>query len=257
MDIRPGSRVSINPQNDRSREKRIEGVVAEVLTKNSNHPHGVKVKLETGEIGRVKESKALADPAGQAAQPQNSETDISLIIAEGESQILEFKTSAMWSKFFTKEQINSAKSYEVSAYGQRASYFILAKSIAGFTNAGGGTLIIGVKEQKDSEGVEIVGIDSEFQKLKDPTVDGYRRMLVDEVVSKYLPNFLLHHLPNYLELTFPSIGDTRVCAVSIKPSDQPVFLNGKKEQFFVRIDASTREVTGQDVLNYCQKRFPS
>ena len=255
MDIRPGSKVSINPQDDRTREKRIEGIVAEVLTRNLNHPHGVKVKLETGEIGRVKELKALAQSASQATQPLNSEVDIARIVAEGESQTLEFKTSAMWSKFFTKEQINTAKSYELSAYGQRASYFILAKSIAGFANAGGGRLIIGVKEQKDSENVETVGIDSEFQKLRDPTVDGYRRMLVDEVVSKYLPNFLLHHLSDHLELTFPTISHSRVCVVAVKPSDQPVFLTSKKEQFFVRIDASTREITGQDVLNYCHKRF--
>lgn len=31
------------------------GFVAEILTNSSSHPHGIKVKLETGEIGRVKE----------------------------------------------------------------------------------------------------------------------------------------------------------------------------------------------------------
>lgn len=32
-----------------------EGVVARILTNSPNHPHGIKVKLETGEVGRVKE----------------------------------------------------------------------------------------------------------------------------------------------------------------------------------------------------------
>lgn len=32
-----------------------EGVVARILTKSPNHPHGIKVKLESGEVGRVKE----------------------------------------------------------------------------------------------------------------------------------------------------------------------------------------------------------
>ncbi len=32
-----------------------EGIVARLLTKSSNHPHGIKVKLESGIVGRVKE----------------------------------------------------------------------------------------------------------------------------------------------------------------------------------------------------------
>lgn len=32
-----------------------EGVVKDILTKSKNHPHGIKVRLETGEVGRVKE----------------------------------------------------------------------------------------------------------------------------------------------------------------------------------------------------------
>lgn len=31
-----------------------EGIVKRLLTKSSNHPHGIKVQLETGEVGRVK-----------------------------------------------------------------------------------------------------------------------------------------------------------------------------------------------------------
>lgn len=255
MELKPGDRVSINPQNDRTRKARIDGVVAEVLTKNPSHPHGIKVKLETGEIGRVKEEKLASETESNAPAPEIPTRDLSMLIAEGESQTLEFKTSAMWSKFFTKEQINASKSYELRVHGQKASYFILAKSIAGFANAGGGFLIIGIKEEKDSEALEIAGIDSEFQKLKDQTVDGYRRMLVDEVVSKYLPNFVLHHLTDYIELTFDYIREKRVCVVAVKASDRPVFLKGPKEVFFVRIDASTREISGQDILNYCQRRF--
>ena len=49
-----GTRVAINPQTDRSRKILIEGAVNEVLTKATEHPHGLLVKLETGEIGRVK-----------------------------------------------------------------------------------------------------------------------------------------------------------------------------------------------------------
>ena len=49
-----GAKVIVNPQNDRSRTLRVEGVIEAVLTKSSTHPHGILVKLKSGEIGRVK-----------------------------------------------------------------------------------------------------------------------------------------------------------------------------------------------------------
>jgi uncharacterized repeat protein (TIGR03833 family) len=54
-DIKPGMKVDIVlKQNQRSGE-RTRGVVKDILTKSASHPHGIKVRLETGEVGRVKE----------------------------------------------------------------------------------------------------------------------------------------------------------------------------------------------------------
>jgi uncharacterized repeat protein (TIGR03833 family) len=54
-DIKPGIRVLvIIKQNQRTGEL-TEGVVKDILTKSSSHPHGIKVRLDSGEIGRVKE----------------------------------------------------------------------------------------------------------------------------------------------------------------------------------------------------------
>jgi uncharacterized repeat protein (TIGR03833 family) len=53
-DIRPGLRVSIVLKQDQQTGKLTEGTVAEVLTNSSHHPHGIKVRLESGAIGRVK-----------------------------------------------------------------------------------------------------------------------------------------------------------------------------------------------------------
>ena len=54
-DIRPGITVDIVLKEDQRTGKRTRGVVKEVLTNSPNHPHGIKVRLETGEVGRVKE----------------------------------------------------------------------------------------------------------------------------------------------------------------------------------------------------------
>lgn len=54
-DIRPGSHVSIVLKKDQRTGRLTTGVVRDILTKSPVHPHGIKVRLETGEIGRVKE----------------------------------------------------------------------------------------------------------------------------------------------------------------------------------------------------------
>jgi uncharacterized repeat protein (TIGR03833 family) len=53
-DIRPGLRVSIVLKQDQRTGKLTEGIVKEILTKSPVHPHGIKVRLLTGEVGRVK-----------------------------------------------------------------------------------------------------------------------------------------------------------------------------------------------------------
>jgi uncharacterized repeat protein (TIGR03833 family) len=52
---RPGPTVDIVLKQDRRTGRLTRGVVKDVLTKSSHHPHGIKARLETGEVGRVKE----------------------------------------------------------------------------------------------------------------------------------------------------------------------------------------------------------
>lgn len=54
-DIRPGLTVEIVLKEDQRTGRRTRGVVRDILTKSPEHPHGIKVRLETGEVGRVKE----------------------------------------------------------------------------------------------------------------------------------------------------------------------------------------------------------
>ena len=53
--IQIGSEVKIVLKEDQRTGYLTEGTVATILTKSPNHPHGIKVRLETGEVGRVKE----------------------------------------------------------------------------------------------------------------------------------------------------------------------------------------------------------
>jgi uncharacterized repeat protein (TIGR03833 family) len=52
--IKIGSSVEIVQKHHQRSGELTDGIVKRILTKSSNHPHGIKVMLETGEVGRVK-----------------------------------------------------------------------------------------------------------------------------------------------------------------------------------------------------------
>ena len=53
--IKPGSRVKIVLKQDQPSGKLTEGIVKDILTSAPTHPHGIKVRLMDGQVGRVKE----------------------------------------------------------------------------------------------------------------------------------------------------------------------------------------------------------
>lgn len=53
--IKPGTHVNIVQKQDQRTGELTEGYVKDILTNSPTHPHGIKVRLETGEVGRVKE----------------------------------------------------------------------------------------------------------------------------------------------------------------------------------------------------------
>lgn len=54
QDIRPGQTVEIVLKQDQATGKRTRGIVKEILTPSPTHPHGIKVRLTSGAVGRVK-----------------------------------------------------------------------------------------------------------------------------------------------------------------------------------------------------------
>lgn len=54
-DIKPGLRVRVVQKQDQRSGRLTEGIVRDLLTSAPSHPHGIKVRLENGIVGRVKE----------------------------------------------------------------------------------------------------------------------------------------------------------------------------------------------------------
>ena len=140
-----------------------------------------------------------------------------------------------------------------------ASKFIIARSIAGFLNTDGGELVIGIREDRMLNTTEVVGIGDEYARLqeKDRNPDGYRRMLIDSVVRKYLPE-IFESASRFIQISFPVVGDKTLCHVHVIPTDRPVFVDtGTEELFFIRVDATTRPLAGKTMTRYILNRFSS
>ena len=55
LNIKPGQRVRIVLKKDQATGRLTEGIVKDILTNSPTHPHGIKVRLVDGQVGRVKE----------------------------------------------------------------------------------------------------------------------------------------------------------------------------------------------------------
>lgn len=58
-EIRVGLRVSIVRKEDQRSGRLTEGIVQDILTKSPTHPHGIKVRLESGAVGRVQKIEGV------------------------------------------------------------------------------------------------------------------------------------------------------------------------------------------------------
>jgi len=54
-DINTGQHVAVVKKEDQRTGQLTEGIVRDILTNSANHPHGIKVRLESGEVGRVQQ----------------------------------------------------------------------------------------------------------------------------------------------------------------------------------------------------------
>ena len=54
-DIKPGTHVKVVQKQDQLSGQLSDGIVRDILTKSASHPHGIKVRLQSGIVGRVKE----------------------------------------------------------------------------------------------------------------------------------------------------------------------------------------------------------
>ncbi|MHB8884652.1 MAG: GmrSD restriction endonuclease domain-containing protein [Methylovirgula sp.] len=171
-------------------------------------------------------------------KPPEAAITLEELIAEGEDEELEFKSSLRWD---FKEQATNKKLEEV-----------IVKTVAAFANSQGGTLLIGV-----SDSGEILGLEGDYLSLGGANRDKFELHLRNLLNSAFGAAFV----SSKLKVLFPAIGEVEICQVDVRPSIKPLVLtvrdkNGVgQEKFYVRSGNSSQELSLAEMPSYLAERF--
>ena len=206
-------------------------------------------KLENYEDFLRKRRQMLADEINQFLESitQNSEVivpmSIEALIASGESAELEFKSSLRWDP-------------RLGTVNKKLQDVII-KTVAAFSNAEGGTLLIGVEDDQT-----ILGLERDYSSLKGDRdeFELHLRNLLNKSFNKAFAT-------SRLDIGFHNFGSEEdpleICRIDIKEGTVPVFLtlkdkNGQpSEKFYVRSGNSSQELSMSELGDYLRDRFES
>ena len=182
-------------------------------------------KLRTGQLPEVEE-----EPLAPAPDPPK--WSVEDLLAEMETDRVEFKSSAYYS-------------YRPDV-PERVVTESLLKTVAGFLNAGGGTLAVGIADDG-----EILGIQPDLE-MKRCDGDRYVNSLTN-VVERSLGRLA----STMTKIQLQTVEGVQVALVHVTPSPEPVYARVSKQNrvFFVRVNNSTRILEGADLVGYVNQRW--
>ncbi|MCB9619808.1 MAG: DUF262 domain-containing protein [Sandaracinus sp.] len=177
--------------------------------------------------GFEKLSNPTADDVEDEAESVRSTRELMQL---GEGAHIEFKSSARYN-LHTRARDEKLEQ-------------VIVKTVAGFLNADGGTLLIGVNDDG-----EAVGLANDYELTKKGNRDGFELFLSD-LFETHLGKPTL----GQLSVTFEAVDSHDVCRVDVRPSIRPVFVKPPKgpktADFYVRFGNSTRQLHADEVLDY-------
>ena len=201
------------------------------VERDTGHEYWVDVAEQPDDLGTQLDLDPTASSEAQTSAEGGGPTEISTeeIIAQGESKWVEFKQTG---------RVNLHTKQPDPVIEQ-----MVVKSIAGFMNADGGTLLIGVTDSG-----EIYGIETDLKTLgKKQNADGFALWL-----NGLLDNRLGPVAAASVKFQFDNFPDGTVCRVDVSPSTAPTFVKGKKGEatFYVRLNNATRLLNTAEALDY-------
>jgi predicted HTH transcriptional regulator len=149
-------------------------------------------------------------------------------VRQGETVATEFKSALR-------------KNLHTNAPDPRIELSIL-RTIAGFVNTDGGTLVIGVADDGSPVGIDVDGF---------PNEDKMYLHLVNLIKDRIGAQHAMYISPH-----FGDFDGVRVLTVQCKRGRAPVFVkDGNNERFFVRLGPSTNELSASQIQEYIKHRF--
>ena len=161
-------------------------------------------------------------------EKHESPEEILQLIKKGENEKLEFKSTLR-------------TNLHTHTYDKNIELTIL-KSISGFLNTEGGTLLIGV-----SDTGEIFGIEKDTFPSNDKFNLHFTNLVKEHIGNEFIP---------YLHFEIYPINGKHIMKVSCMKSHKPVFVKySKLEDFYARVGASTIQLTGSKLVDYIKNNF--
>lgn len=158
-------------------------------------------------------------------------SDILKLIEKGENERVEFKSSLR----HDYRQVKTDKNLE----------HVILKSIAGFLNGKGGTLIIGV----DDYG-KILGLANDYWSLKIKTKDGFEQRLMLIISNTFGKNIC-----SKIRVSFHEIKDKEICSLMIERSKRPVYVKENNQTtFFLRTGNVTNPLSTSETVEYLESK---
>lgn len=155
------------------------------------------------------------------------------LMADGEGDEVEFKSSLRWDR--QEEKVN--RSLETA----------VVKTVAGFLNGRGGTLLVGVNDSGAA-----TGISRDYGTLRKKDRDGFElhlRQIVDSALGEAA-------VSSFLTVNFHEIDGEEVCQVTVEPSDHPIYVEDPNRAiFYVRSGNATRALPVKEAVAYVGSRW--
>ncbi len=176
----------------------------------------------------VRDAYAKLRKGDEELESAGDRAPVAALVVGGEDKTTEFK-SALRTNLHTMDKDPRIE-------------FSCMKTIAGFLNSEGGTLIIGVSDNGDPVGIDVDGFPNEDKMV----------LHLDNLVKTRLGS----QFAMYIHSRFEDYKGTRVLAVDCLPASSPVYLKeGDTEHFFIRSGASTAELNMSQTQSYIKQRF--
>lgn len=155
-----------------------------------------------------------------------------ILLKAGENENVEFKASLRWD--YKEKKVN--KELEC----------VIAETIAGFMNTKGGTLLIGVNDEKIPLGLEM-----DYSTLHKENSDGFLIHL-----TQILNNFIGKEFSSFWSANIIRIKDKDICRINILPTNKPVYVKcNNQEKFLVRISATTQPMQIKEAYEYIRMHW--